>query len=358
MPCCRTLLAHPRTRGYSIIELMVSIAIGLIILAGLVTLFAGNSRQRGEIERANEQTENGRYALQMMGDDLRDAGYLATFNPGTVAGPNPQLTPFIPAAPPDPCATGAGPLGLATLTGAMSMPVQGYHLGAGLGATTCGAVLADLRPNTDILVVRRASTCAVGPASCDALAPGDFYLQASGCNAELTAGNYFAFDSNTGNLNLHLKDCATFAPIYQFRTHIYFVANDDNGADGIPTLKRAELGPNGFTVVPLVEGVDNLQLQYGIDTNVPTTGSPALYTADPTAAPLGCAAAACVSDWRNTVAVKIFVLARNLTPTQGYTDTKTYTLGLTAVPAFNDAYKRHVYSTVAVLYNTVGRNSP
>ena len=352
----RRILAPP-ARGYTIVELMVSITIGLIILAGLVTLFAGNSRERGEIERANEQTENGRYALQIMRDDLRDAGYLATFNPGTVTGTNPQLIPFIPAAPPDPCATGAGPGGLATLTGAMSMPVQGYHLGAGLGATTCAGVLADLRPNTDILVVRRASTCAVGP-GCDPLAAGDFYLQASGCNAELTAGSYFAFDSNMGSLNLRQKDCVTAAPIYQFRTHIYFVANDDQGADGIPTLKRAELGPTGFTVVPLVEGVDNLQLQYGIDTSVPTAGSPALYTADPAAAPLGCAAATCVSDWRNTVAVKIYVLARNLTKTQGYADTKTYTLGLTAVPAFNDSYKRHVYSTVAVLYNTVGRNSP
>jgi type IV pilus assembly protein PilW len=351
----RTLLAPP-ARGYSIVELMVSITVGLILLAGLVTLFAGNSRERGEIERVNEQTENGRYALQMIGDDLRGAGYLATLNPGTVAGPNPQLAAFIPGAPPDPCATGTGPGGLATLTGAMSMPVQGYHLGANLSAA-CTAALTDLAANTDILVVRRASTCAVGTAGCDALAAGDFYLQPSGCTTELTAGNYFAFDSNTGNLNLHQKDCVTAAPTYQFRTHIYFVANDDKAGDGIPTLMRAELGPNGFTVVPLVEGIENLQIEYGIDTGVPTTGAPALYTPDPTAAPLSCTLAACVSDWRNTVAVKVFVLARNLTTTQGYTDTKTYTLGVTAV-AGNNGFKRHVYSTVAVLYNTAGRNLP
>ena len=92
----------PRQRGYSITELMVSITIGLIILAALVTVFAGNSRERGEIERANQQTENGRYALQVLDEDLRDAGYLASFNPGTVAGPNPQLV--VPATLPDPCA--------------------------------------------------------------------------------------------------------------------------------------------------------------------------------------------------------------------------------------------------------------
>ncbi|HKF97945.1 MAG TPA: prepilin-type N-terminal cleavage/methylation domain-containing protein, partial [Steroidobacteraceae bacterium] len=52
--------------GYTMVELLVSMTIGLIILAALVTVFAGNSRERGEIERSNEQTENGRYALQLL----------------------------------------------------------------------------------------------------------------------------------------------------------------------------------------------------------------------------------------------------------------------------------------------------
>ncbi|HEX8782622.1 MAG TPA: PilW family protein, partial [Steroidobacteraceae bacterium] len=60
----------------------------------------------------------------------------------------------------------------------------------------------------------------------------------------------------------------------------------------------------------------------------------------------------------------INLLARNQTPSQGYTDTKSYTLGLTAAGGanvfgpFNDGYKRHTYSTVARLNNTAGRNSP
>ena len=136
--------------GYTLLELMVSITIGLIVLACLVTLFAGNSRQRGEIERANEQTENGRFALQLLSDDLRDAGYLGSFNPGTVAGPNPQLV--IPTALPNVCATD-----VPTLNSAIALSVQGYDDGASVPAC-----LADVRVATDILVVRRASTCAVG----------------------------------------------------------------------------------------------------------------------------------------------------------------------------------------------------
>ena len=343
------------SRGYTLVELMVSITIGLMVLAALVTLFAGNSRQRAEVERANEQTDNGRYALQLLSEDLRDAGYLASFNPGTVTGPNPQLV--IPVALPNACATN-----LATLNSAIALAVQGYDNGA--NAPGC---LADLRGGTDILVVRRASTCAVGTAGCDPQVAGDVYLQASGCTAEFTAGTYYALDTSALNLNLHQKDCVTAAPLYQYRTHIYFIANDDKPGDGIPTLMRAELGVVGgalaFSIVPLVEGVENLQLEYGLDTSVPTTGSPALYVANPNTYN-GCAPAVCVSNWRNTVAVEIDLLARNQTTTQGYQDTKTYTLGVTAagvanvVGPFNDGFKRHVYSTVARLYNPAGRNSP
>ena len=339
------------TYGYTLVEVMVSITIGLIVLAALVTLFAGNSRQRAEIERANEQTENGRYALQLLSEDLRDAGYLASFNPGTVAGPNPQLV--IPATLPNACATD-----VPTLNSAMPLAVQGYYQGA--NAPGC---LADLRAGTDIMVVRRASTCAVGSAGCDPQVAGDAYLQASGCATEFTAGSYYVLDSNVLSLNLHQKDCVTVALLYQYRTHIYFIANDDKPGDGIPTLKRAELGPGTFNIVPLVEGIENLQLEYGLDTNVPTTGAPAVYAADPNTYN-GCAPAVCVSYWRNTVAVEVNLLARNQTPTQGYTDTKTYSLGLTAAGApnvvgpFNDGYKRHTYSTVARLYNPASRNSP
>jgi type IV pilus assembly protein PilW len=340
--------------GYTIVELMVAITISLFVLLALVTLFAGNSRERHAIERTNQQTEDGRYALQLLGDDLRDAGYLATLNPGAFAAPNPQLT--VPTVLPDPCVTT-----VAGLNSALLVPVQGFDDGA---APACLVnLLADLRAGTDILVIRRTSTCSVGSAGCDPQVGNDAYFQASGCSTEFTAGTYYVLDSNVASLNLHLKDCATAAPIYQYRTHIYFIANDDQPLDGIPTLKRAELGPGAFSIVPLVEGVENLQIEYGLDTSTPTTGSAAVYTADPNTYN-GCVPAACVSYWGNTIEAKINLLTRDLTTTQGYTDTKTYTLGLTAagvpntVGPFNDGYRRHVYYTVARLNNIADRNTP
>jgi type IV pilus assembly protein PilW len=342
---------HTNSSGYTIIELMVAITISLIVLSALVTMFAASSRERRAVERANQQTDDGQYALQMLSDDLRNAGYLSTFNPGSFGLPNSQLT--VPVTVPNPCATT-----VAALKNALLVPVQGYDNGA--NAPAC---LADLKAGTDILVIRRSSTCSVGSAGCDLQVPNDAYVQASGCATELSAGTFYALDTNVGTLNLHLKDCVTVAPIYQYRTHIYFVANNDQAGDGIPTLKRAELAAGAFNIVPLVEGVDNLQIEYGLDTSAPTTGSPAVYTADPNTYN-ACAPATCVSYWGNVVEVKLNLLTRDLTPSQGYTDTKTYTLGLNAagvpntVGPFADGFRRHIYYTVARVNNVAGRNSP
>jgi type IV pilus assembly protein PilW len=57
----------------------------------------------------------------------------------------------------------------------------------------------------------------------------------------------------------------------------------------------------------------------------------------------------------NTVAVKLYVLARSTQSTPGYTDDKTYQLGSTTLNAFGDQYKRHVFSTTVRLVNISGR---
>jgi type IV pilus assembly protein PilW len=109
-----------------------------------------------------------------------------------------------------------------------------------------------------------------------------------------------------------------------------------------------------------VEGIENVQIEYGLDTSAPTTGAPAVFTADPDSYN-GCAGSTCVGYWQHTVAAKISLLARNTTTTPGYLDTKIYALGLNADGTVNtvgpagDGYKRHAYESVVRLNNTSGR---
>nr|WP_321240092.1 PilW family protein [uncultured Tolumonas sp.] len=360
---------HSRSRklttGYTLIELMIAITLGLILLVGVATIFVQNNRSFNEIDRANQQVENGRYALQIMTDDLSNAGYLAEFNP--------NLITTTPTEKPDACA-----VDIADLKTALPFAIQGYDNQNASDKPSC---ISDVRDDTDIIVVRRASNCAIGETDCDTVVAGAPYIQASTCgsSAELSSSdvtNFYKLDTNTANLTLHKKDCnppttaGTVAPYHRFLTHIYFIAKNDKPGDGIPTLKRAELDQNGFNSDPvsLVNGIENMQIEYGIDEDV--NGTPKRYTADPDSLN-SCSkdtTPPCTTYWRNTVAVKLYLLVRSTTTSPGYSSDKTYNLGLKSDGSTNTvgpftstderAYKRHVYQSVVRLNNVAGRNTP
>ncbi len=337
-----------RQLGFSIAELMISMTIGLLILVGMVTLFVNNTKAQNEIEKANRQIENGRFGIQVLGGDLRNAGYYGEFDPTELAAP---------AALVDPCSTD-----LDTIKTGLPLPVQGYDNGA--DKPTC---LTDVKSGTDIVVVRHTATCVAGVGLCPDVSVSGPFFQASSCGnaSELGSGSvatYYAMDLTGTTLDLHDRTCTatagsgTVAPIRRYMSHIYYVANNDVSGDGIPTLKRAELNVVGgaltITVVPLVEGIENLQIEYGLDSGA--VGQTASYSAAP----------ASVAEWQSVVAVKLNILARNLETTQGHTDNRDYTLGLTAdgsantVSATGDAYKRHVFQSTIVLPNPTGRRTP
>jgi type IV pilus assembly protein PilW len=330
--------------GFSLVELMIAITLGMLVMAGLTVVYVNSSRTHAELEKASQQIENGRYAMQVLGDELRLAGYLAEFN---IA----QAGLATPLAKPDPCASD-----IASLSAALPLHIQGYDNSATL---TC---ISDQKANTDVLVVRRVSTCVSGAAGCTDVA-GAAYFQASLCNnstelGSASATDQFRFDTAAANLNRHKKDCITLASTRRYITNIYFVANNDLAGDGMPTLKRAELGAGGFTIVSLANGIENLQLEYGIDTN--NDGVPDALNAGPDTYG-ACVGVACVTNWVNVMLVSVNVLARNTSTSPAYTDTKTYSLGLNAngsantVGPFNDGYRRHVFQAQVRLNNPAGR---
>ena len=331
-------------RGFSLIELMIAITLGMLVMAGLTVVYVNSSRTHAELDKASQQIENGRYAMQVLSDELRLAGYLAEFNILQAGLPTPGTKP-------DPCASD-----IVSLSAALPLHIQGYDNTATL---TC---ISDRKANTDVLVVRRVSTCVSGAAGCTDVA-GAAYFQASLCNSstELDSANatdQFRLDTVAANLDRHKKDCVTLASTRRYITNIYFVANNDLPGDGVPTLKRAELGAGGFTVVSLANGIDNLQLEYGIDTD--GDGIPDALNANPDTYG-ACVGAACVTNWQNVMLVNLNLLSRNNLPSPAYTDTKTYSLGLDAggsantVGPFNDPYRRHVFQAQVRLNNPAGR---
>ena len=344
-----------QARGFSLVEIMIGLTLGLLVLFGITSVIVSSSNSRNEIEKVGNQIENGRYAMQVLNDDIRLAGFFADFNPD-----QDPSTIKLPAALPDVCAVDD-----ITLKAVVRLHLQGYDMGA-----TIPPCIKDVKEKTDILIVRRLNTCAAGKAGCAAAVDGTSYLQVTQCNDEIKKASavsdstlLYNVSSKISDLTFKKRTCAAdLADIRKYRTQIYFVANNNNDGDGMPTLKRAELDAGAFTIMPLVEGVENMQISYGIDTDAtPGDGIPNIFVADPETAN-GCADKTCaVENWSDVMAVNVALLVRNTQESKGFKDTKTYTLGIDnggnpqVFGPYGDSYKRHAYTSSIQLVNPSGR---
>lgn len=308
-----------KVKGFSLVELMISITIGLFLLIGMTALLVSNSNTRNEMEKAGRQIENGRYAIQVLSEDLQHAGFYGEFSGVSGTGTEDSY-----------CSTDP-----AVIKTNMAAPVYGKNDVSAL-PSACGTATS-FAAATDILVVRRAGTetaitCTGTPCAAPVVST-QHYIQTTPAEFRLDLGS-----AGSGTFNLKQVDLVNPALLRTYLTHVYFIDN----VNGIPILKRAELVDGAFATVSMVEGIDNLQVEYGVDTD--SNGSPDIYYPANT-----------VPAWANVMSVRVSVLARNNELTAGYKDTKTYSLGSTSVGPFNDQYKRHVYSAVIRLNNPSGR---
>lgn len=299
-------------RGFSLVEIMVAMGLGVVILLAVTEIFISNNRTSGEIEKTGRQIENGTYALRMLEDELANAGYWGEAGAQSVSASLPPL-----------CPTTA-----AELEDAMGYPVQ--------GAADSGADCADSKAGSDFIALRRASTCAVGSTGCALFSDGNFHLQVSACKDESPGEVQLA--TAVGSLTQHQRDCSTAAPIYRLLSRVYYVSDND-------VLVRAELASGNYsTVTLLVDGIEVIRFEYGIDSD--EDGQIDDFVVTPSAA-----------QWASVGAVKVSLVARNPQATAGYSDTRSYVLAGESyeVPEALRGFKRQFYSTTVHLRNVAGR---
>jgi type IV pilus assembly protein PilW len=359
-------MSHARHQaGMSLIELMIAVAIGLALLAGLSSLYVSTSKARTEFNKTSEQVENGRFALQSITRDIEMAGFYGRSSL-PVATTSYALS--------DPCATTPASMGFSTSpTLTVPLPVYGPALAStapACVAATLATTLPNMKPGTEVLTVSyvAGSTTATPDGT-------NYYLQRSSCETDSVS---MVYSTSASAFTLHNKaavaggacSTSTKAELRQYIIRSYYVATCDvcgTGADTTPTLKVAEF-VNGAIATPtsLVAGIEDVHYSYGEDLD--NNGSPDCYVDNPSdisAAPAACTAAAtaasytwtasATANWANVTAVRINLLSRNLDNTASWTDTRTYSLGRATVNGpYNDHYKRHVYGTVARIWNTGG----
>lgn len=371
--------------GFSLIELLVVVAISLLMMVAILQLFLDVTRTRDEMAKTNAQMENGRFAIQVIADDVIHGGFWDGYIPQFDDLTSSDIPADYPVAAPAPCEAypwGADAAAIAAYKlGLLAVPVQVYDA----VPPGCAAVVTSKQADTDVLVVRHAETVSY-PASCDtdstptscAGYDGDkVYFQTSQC-----AGASPSYVLSTGGFSLQKMTCLASAltDIRRYVANIYYIRDYSvTAGDGIPTLMRAEFGGDGatgWTVQPLIEGIEGFVVELGVDT-VSDSGAAVDYAAavtwadplnktSPTnrgdGAPDGAFAhctACTVDQLANTVAVKIHVLARNVDATRGYIDAKAYQLGSVALDPDDKSFKRHVYSTTVRLNNvSMRRETP
>jgi type IV pilus assembly protein PilW len=129
---------------------------------------------------------------------------------------------------------------------------------------------------------------------------------------------------------------------------------DDCGTDSIPTLKRAELDGTDLVLTPLVEGVENLQVEYGFDADGDGNADRWLAAPDATIAPA-------YGQWSNVMATRLYALVRASEASGAYSDaTRSFNLGPAGYVATpDDGYKRVQLSSIVRLNNVAGpRETP
>jgi type IV pilus assembly protein PilW len=352
----RPMPLRSRMRGLSLIELMVALALGLFLMAGLFALVASNSSIRDELDKASRQAENGRFALQKMSEDIKNAGFYGDF-----------YNLPVPTAMPAPCSTS-----LAGLQAGLALPVQGY---ADVSSAVRTASLpcipaADFVVGTNVLVVRFASPQIVagmadGWTAVGTVAAGQIYLQSNVDTALFVGGGTGVPIADDFSLTNNSAAGSPKAPVYRYITRIYFLGPCGRfaagattctaGADGgtpIPSLRMVELEAKAAGAqfsgasMAVANGIEVLEFDYGVDSSGSASSVSGALTRDPTFA-----------DLANTVAVRISLLARNSEVSGGYVDDKTYVLGSNYplaspyTPA-DTRFKRHQFQMTVRVANT------
>ncbi|MBF0114021.1 MAG: PilW family protein [Magnetococcales bacterium] len=316
--------------GFSLLELMIALTVGLLLLSGLLTLFNSTKQTYQWNTQLARLQENGRLAMELLTREIRHTGYWGCTGQSTLN--NLLVTPN----------------NLSWLT---IERIHGYdHLQPGsLPSALQGLAV----PGNDVIVLSGMDFSQRTLASHDACA-AQFTLaqthdlqanelvalsdcqqtvllqitQANGSNRTL---NHAASGGSIGNRSDCLGgDCsgscasswyqfAPGTPLAPLRSIAFFVGNSANGEPALfwQLLNRSDTPSRN----ELVEGVENMQILYGFDSDGDRVANQYLRADQVDSA----------NGWNNIVSVRIALLLRSADHMRSQVDDKSYTLADTRI---------------------------
>lgn len=329
--------------GFSMVELMVAVTIGLILLAGVSSILVSTKKSYNTQDANGRMQENARIAMMILTRELRNAGYIGcNINPdnitnvlnGGASSFDYNLGTLLEGSESGGDWQPSGKTISSTVTKIVSgspvpvVPRGGTDLFLVRGAESAGSLGLSDKMN------KQAADLHVAPDS--GIQNGEI-LMLSDCsstdifqatNVNTSSGTQDNIVHNTGvgspgNRMLDKgaklsKTYGTDSTLMRFKSSIYYI---DTGASGEPALWRRRVSPDGsFTNEELVEGIENLQVLYGEDTSpTPDRVADVYRKAD------------LVSNWSKVVSVRFGIISRALANLQT-SDRKTANKALDTKP--------------------------
>jgi len=310
-----------RQTGLTLIELMVSLVLGLVLMAGVIQLFAANKTSYQLTEQISAMQENGRYAMSRLEQHIRMAGYTGCTGrdqEGLViniefTAPT-EFTPDNGVEGWEASGTGYGNYSVLADGATVTDATNSYWATAGAttptidGSTNAVSTSDVIRlwhvDGDGVLVDVSGSTVSAG--STPPYAANDTMMLTDCTNADIVrvcsvSGNDASLNC-TANGSLALLNNDGPAHAFKLAGWVYYVGRRGGIATNPPSLFRREISANGVagTAQELVEGVEALQLQYGEDTDtVPDGVADAYVNANQ------------VTDWNNVISVRVHLLMQS-----------------------------------------------
>jgi type IV pilus assembly protein PilW len=357
-------LTRDPQRGATLVELMISLLLGLLLTAGIIQVFAGNRVTYAFNEGLSRIQENARFSLDHIAYNARMAGYSGCLSDVAIYNNLDAADDFR-----DDIENGIQGHNAAS-TG------SGQTFVVGTTAAAWTPVLPDdltnlVVPGSDVLVVRGvggAGEPLVSPftnaTQLFVAEPHDFMageiLVATDCQK---ASIFQLTDvSGTGTVNLVHSNTGTFVPgndgpnwgpeqdyglgaeVARLQTHAFYIGIGANNRPALFQLRLQRL-PSGTTsdFVPeeLVSGIDTMQVRYGLDTDN-NDAIDSWATAD------------AIVDWTTVISVEVTLLARSMDEYGTETDIGVYNLGGgTQFNPVDDRRLRQVFSTTIGVRNSL-----
>jgi len=394
-----------RMRGVSLIELMIALAIGSLLVLGLVEVFSASRTAYQLSEGLARVQENGRFAMDYIQRDFRMAGHMGCVNdqsrflPENTAGTRSALGSTFLSTSEQLAENYAAVLEPALR---FDLPIQGYEYtdtdttpGSTLVLPVANKALDAWTPaipalldaatakrigGSDILVLRQFSprgaqvtgfapgdpaVLTVDPDQWVNLKEGDEDPRLFGIADCMSAGVFFATatDEAMGTLTV-TSDGSTrnrspvggnepYIPgqayVYKAETLVYFVGLNDADVPE-PALYRVRIGLNAAGDVDpqpeeLVEGIESLQLRYGLDNQTADTQRPTGNIGSSVEA-------GDTTPWRRVGLIQIGLVARSANPAavaqRADGATRLSALGVTIDPPDDTRYRTVYESTIAL----------